>query len=120
MASSSSRRASRSASLLIEKLVAGAPTNSPSSYPSSSRSRRLTFTTARRALGVVNADRAELRSALQIYERLRAAHRIARLQPGIGDLDDDPSLVQRGLAKLEGLGDLEHLERVRQRDERVR
>jgi len=67
---------------------------------------------ARRALGVSTSDPGHLSEALEIFERLSASPRLARVQVELGGLIQDPALVDRGVATLERLGDLEHLTRI--------
>ena len=63
---------------------------------------------ARRLLGLVRQDAAELAAALASYERSSAAPLAARVRVELGILTHDRELVRRGLAELESHGDLEH------------
>jgi phage terminase Nu1 subunit (DNA packaging protein) len=67
---------------------------------------------ARRALGVSTADAAQLGNALEIFQGLAALPRVARVQVELGGLLQDRALVDRGLATLDRLGDVDHLTRI--------
>ncbi|GAC1664295.1 MAG: hypothetical protein NVS9B8_04480 [Candidatus Limnocylindrales bacterium] len=77
-------------------------------------SRDLRFLEAhtRRAIGVL-LDRPEpLVEALRAFESMDARPFVARVKTELGHLDGDTAQLEDGLAELEGLGDLDQLERV--------
>ncbi|HYM83907.1 MAG TPA: hypothetical protein VEY67_07145, partial [Candidatus Dormibacteraeota bacterium] len=79
---------------------------------SEDRSTLLVSSQARRLRGIVRADEADLASALDSFERMRARPFVARVRTELGALRGDPAMVEAGLAELEALGDLEQATRV--------
>ena len=76
------------------------------------RSQLLTASQARRLRGIVARDPEDLRVALAAFESMGARPSAARTTTEIGLLTGDGALVERGLAELEQIGDLEQMGRV--------
>jgi hypothetical protein len=76
------------------------------------RSQLLTASQARRLRGIVAQDPDDLRVALTAFESMGARPSAARATTEIGLLTGDTALVERGLAELERIGDLEQMSRV--------
>jgi len=76
------------------------------------RSQVLTASQARRLRGIVARDPEDLRVALAAFESMGARPSAARATTEIGLLTGDGALVERGLAELERIGDLEQMSRV--------
>ena len=67
---------------------------------------------ARRALGFLRGDIADLASALELYRAMDARPFVARVEAEIGLLTGDGARVGSAIATLEQIGDLEHASRV--------
>ncbi|HTC86467.1 MAG TPA: hypothetical protein VK656_07165, partial [Candidatus Acidoferrum sp.] len=80
---------------------------------------RLVAAQTRRALGLRTGDPAELRFALEEFERMNARPYVARTKTELGTLEGDPALRAAGERELETLGDIDQLERVTQRLDRA-
>jgi class 3 adenylate cyclase len=68
---------------------------------------------ARRARGVQEAREDDLRASLRLFEEMASVPHIGRVEIELGQLVGDQTLVASGLARLESLGDLDQLDRVR-------
>ncbi|MFN2483448.1 MAG: hypothetical protein ABR509_00730, partial [Candidatus Limnocylindria bacterium] len=66
---------------------------------------------ARRGLGIGLHDPAELRHALELFERHGVIPYVARTRVELGRLTGEEAMVARGIAGLEALGDLDQLSR---------
>jgi hypothetical protein len=67
---------------------------------------------ARRAIGVARRDTGELRRALELFEGMDAGGYVPRVEAELGLGLRDDVLFERGVAGLERLGDVSHLERL--------
>ncbi|HEY8870236.1 MAG TPA: adenylate/guanylate cyclase domain-containing protein [Candidatus Limnocylindrales bacterium] len=73
---------------------------------------RLVAAQARRALGIVTADAAPLRTALDEFEAMGAVPYAARARTELGLLTGDDAMYESGVAGLEALGDVDQLARI--------
>ena len=67
---------------------------------------------ALRVRGLQAGAEADLQAALAIFEEMRSVPYVGRLQIELGTLTGDRPLVERGIAVLEDLGDVDQLERI--------
>ena len=65
-----------------------------------------------RARGIQEHEADNLREALEMFRRFGARPTVARVEVELGQLTDDPALVNSGTALPEALGDLAYLGRV--------
>ena len=73
---------------------------------------RVVAAQARRALGLATGDPDPLRIALEAFESVGAGPYAARVQADLGALTSDLGLSEAGIARLEALGDVDHLARL--------
>jgi hypothetical protein len=76
------------------------------------RNIRIVVAAARRALGLLRGDIADLAAALELYRAMGARPFIARAEAEIGTLSGDTALVRSAIGMLEEIGDLEQARRV--------
>jgi class 3 adenylate cyclase len=76
------------------------------------RNVRILVAAARRALGLLRGDTADLAAALELYRAMGARPFVARAEAEIGTLSGDTALVGSAISMLEEIGDLEHARRV--------
>ena len=80
---------------------------------------RLVAAQTRRALGLRTGEPAELRLALEEFERMNARPYVARVKTELGALVGDRALRGAGERELETLGDIDQLERVTRQFDRA-
>ena len=73
---------------------------------------RLVAAQARRALGIVTGDAAELRTALREFDSMGAVPYAARVRTELGLLAGDDAMYESGVTGLEALGDVDQLARI--------
>ena len=67
---------------------------------------------SRRGLGVLHGRTDDLREALAIFESIHARPFVSRVQTELGRAVGDGALIDRGLAGLEQIGDMDAIERL--------
>jgi hypothetical protein len=67
---------------------------------------------ARRALGFLRGDIADLASALELYRTMGARPFVARVEAEIGLMTGEASLMSSAMAMLEQVGDIEYATRL--------